>query len=238
MDSGHIVDSGLLFGLAIFAVCRWGSGPLWSVRWLWVGAAYLVLATTTAPALWRGLALGYEGDSFHTLSILGRAGLVLLSLALAIGVITLAAGKTARLYGFAGFWPLPGFLAVAVLDGLVNLLLLWLFLWLSPQLYYIFYLTQFDGLGWQWVVKPPPSPSAVLDILAMPRSGNLSEHGLGLLGRALVLLSLTAPALRATASLTRLRGPIGAAALPRFAITLAVCGALCQMTFAALLATL
>lgn len=235
MDSALVVISGSIFGLAVYAICRAGVGPTRSARWIWGGAAYFILAVTTAPSLWRGLALGYEGDSFHTLSVPGRTGLALLSLILAIGLASLAVGKTMLLYRSIESWPLPGFLTIVVLDGLANLSLFWLFLWLSPQLYYTYYLILFDSLVWQWVVKAPPGPGVVFDVIAMPRSGNLSGHGLGLLGRALLLLSITAPALRGAAALTGHGGPIEAAALPRFAFTLAVIGALCQTVLGALL---
>ena len=236
MGSTPALFSALLFGTTVYLFCRLATRPLPSYRWLLAGVVYLLLALTTAPALWRGLAQGYKGDSFHTLSEPGQVGLLLLSLVLAVALIGLAAAKTWHLYRVAGAWSFPRFPGFVLLDGLANLLLFWLFLWLSPQLYYAYYLVLFDDIAWQWVVKPPPGLGVVLDLLAMARSGSLSDHGLGLLGRAVLLLSLTAPALRAAAFLTRHRGPMEAATLPRFAFTLAAFGALFQTILAAVLA--
>ncbi len=238
MDSGLAAISGLTFGMAVYLFCQPSMHPTSSNRWLWAGVTYLLLAFTGAPTLWYGSALGYKGDSFHTLSASGQVGLLLLSLGLAVVLTGLAAAKTWYLYRVEGAWTFPTILGFALLDGLANLLLFLLFLWLSPQLYYAYYLILFDDLAWQWIVRAPPGLGVVLEVLEMPRSGSLSDHGLGLLGRALVLLSLTAPALRAAAVLTRHRGPIEAATLPRFAFTLAVFGALCQTILAAALATL
>lgn len=227
--------------MAVYLFCRPPMHPTSryrSSRYRWVGAGiiYLLLAFTAAPTFWYGSARGYEGDSFHTLSESGQVGLLLLSLALAVALIGLAAAKTWHLYRAAGAWSFPRLPGFILLDGLANLLLFWLFVWLSPQAYYAYYLVLFDDITWQWVVKPPPGLGVMLDLLAMPRTGSLSDHGLGLLGRALVLLSLTAPALRTAAFLTRHRGPMEAAALPRFAFTLAAFGAVFQIFLAAALA--
>ncbi|MEO1249264.1 MAG: hypothetical protein AAFW76_05430 [Pseudomonadota bacterium] len=86
----------------------------------------------------------YEGDSFFTLSMGGRVGLLLISFALAAAILALAWRLTHER-------PLPWRLAIAAV-------LFYLSVWLSPQIYYLYYLLIFDGLPWQIVVKRPPGP--------------------------------------------------------------------------------
>ena len=74
----------------------------------------------------------YAEDSFHTLSLLGQIGLVALSLFLAC-LLVLAS------------WRLALRRRAAIRIALA-LCLLYLFVWLSPQVYYLYYLTLFDGL--------------------------------------------------------------------------------------------
>ena len=115
----------------------------------------------------------YAEDSFHTLSLAGRIGLAVLSLALA-GVLNLASWRIALRLG-----PAAG-VAFAFL-------LFFLFVWLSPQAYYFYYMTLFEGLPWQTVIKAPPSPLKLLKLLAFQGEATLSAHGKGLLAWCLVL---------------------------------------------------
>ena len=112
---------------------------------------------------------GYAGDSFHTLGRAEQAGLVALSLALAAGMAALA-------------WRLAGPIRAVVL--------FWLFVWLSPQVFYLYYQMIFDGLPWQIVVRGVPGPGRILRLLTFTVSGTLSDHGAGLLGWGLVGLAL------------------------------------------------
>ena len=75
----------------------------------------------------------YAEDSFHTLSLASQIGLVVLSLLLA-GLLIFASWRLALRRRLAAR------IAFAVL-------LLFLFVWLSPQVYYLYYLALFDGLG-------------------------------------------------------------------------------------------
>ncbi|GFE64702.1 hypothetical protein [Litoreibacter roseus] len=115
----------------------------------------------------------YEGDSFFTLSPLGQAGLLVLSVLLAIFTIIIAR-KAMR------GWSAP-LLAIMVFYG---------FVWLSPQLYYQFYRVIIDGLPQQWVVGQPPSVELIFDILSFQGPSNLSFHGQAILGWCLIILSL------------------------------------------------
>ena len=100
----------------------------------------------------------YERDTFFELTLTGRAGLTLLSILLAFVVIYVA---------FILYKNGPQ-LSLSVGLGLrlvIAATLLWLFLWLSPQAYYFYYQTIFDGLPWQSVIMTPPSIGDLGDIL-------------------------------------------------------------------------
>lgn len=172
-------------------------------RALAAGLALLLLALLSAPHLALRAFEGYGGDSFLTLSPAARAGLAALSLALALCLIALATAKSLALYRrFGAPGPVP-LLGLGLLDLAANLLLFHAFVWLSPQIYYLYYLAVFDGLAWQWVIKPAPPPSALLGLLALPAEAALAQQGLGLLGRALLLAALAPVGLHLAAALRR-----------------------------------
>ncbi len=114
----------------------------------------------------------YQGDSFLTLGAGGRVGLILLSLCLVALMLwmthVLGRGRHLALR-------LP-----------IALALFWGFLWLSPQIYYLYYIVIFEGLPWQNVVKVPPGPSEVVGLLTFTEEASLSNHGKGLLGWAMM----------------------------------------------------
>lgn len=114
----------------------------------------------------------YEEDSFLTLGAGGRVGLLLLSLCLAALMLwlTYALGRGRHL----------------ALRLLIALALFWAFRWLSPQVYYLYYIAIFDGLPWQSVVKIPPRPSEVAALLTFTDEADLSNHGKGLLGWSMI----------------------------------------------------
>ena len=118
----------------------------------------------------------YSDDSFFTLSGPGQIGLVLLSLVLFVVVVCamVRVGRVvprtvALLLAIAGFWA---------------------FEWLSPQIYYSYYMTQFDGLPVQNVIQSPPSPAKLFNILTFQDEFTLSAHGRAVLGWALIIAAL------------------------------------------------
>ncbi|MEL6503283.1 MAG: hypothetical protein AAFO61_11040 [Pseudomonadota bacterium] len=64
-----------------------------------------------------------------------------------------------------------------------------LFVWLSPQVYYTFYM-RFFSLPLQPVIGWPPSPAHYAEILTFTGRANLSAHSQGVLGWLLILASL------------------------------------------------
>ena len=118
----------------------------------------------------------YEGDSFFTLSPLGQVGLVLLSVALATATVWLAWRVALR--------------SRLITRALIGLGVYMVFAWVSPQLYYSYYLMIFDGLPIQWVIKwPPEMMRAVAEFTFTDRS-SLAAHGRGILGWLCVLVPL------------------------------------------------
>ncbi len=69
-----------------------------------------------------------------------------------------------------------------------------LFIWLSPQIYYTYYLQIFDGLPVQWVIKWP-DPGRLIRLITFQSQVSLSDHGKGALFWAMALLGLAAPRL-------------------------------------------
>jgi len=118
----------------------------------------------------------YEGDSFFTLTIIERTGLVLLS---SILVVTLVLA----------------FLKITTQFKLIvklafSVIFLWLFVWLSPQAYYFYYIFLFDTLEFQNVIKLPPTPKDIFSLLSFSDRTNLSNHSKGILGWVMILISL------------------------------------------------
>lgn len=121
----------------------------------------------------------YDSDSFHTLSMAGQVGLATLTLALSIAALALC-GVLAR--GRA--WYNRIMIALGVL---------FVFQWLSPQIYYAYYQMIFDGLPWQIVVNKPPDLRDFYDILFFRGPSTLSAHGQGVLGWLLIVSACIRP---------------------------------------------
>lgn len=122
----------------------------------------------------------YEQDSLFTLSPAAQAGVLAITLTLSVALLWLTyrlARRRALLIRLA---------TAAVLFAL--------FVWLSPQIYYTYYLQIFDGLPVQWVVKWP-DPGRLIRLITFQDQVSLSDHGKGVLFWAMTLVSLAAPRL-------------------------------------------
>ena len=115
------------------------------------------------------------GDSFYSLSGAGQAGLLVLSALLAViaALSVLAPFRTA----ISPLWRMTAALAV-----------FWAFLWLSPQIYYVYYLVILDDLPWQMVIGLPPDPAVMIDLLLFKGPATLAAHAQGVLGWLLLAL--------------------------------------------------
>lgn len=117
----------------------------------------------------------YENDSFLTLSIIERIGLLGVTLVLSIALIWL-------------FWKTIYWVNVW-LRPFLALVFLYVFIWLSPQIYYLYYLVIFDFLDLKNVIHPPFNPLILANLLTFTESGKLADHGKGVLGWILIALS-------------------------------------------------
>ncbi len=114
-------------------------------------------------------------DSLFTLGILEAAGLLAVTGALVLGVLALARRFCRGRLGRRLAWAVG---------------LFWLFLWLSPQVYYAYYQLIFEGLPVQIVIGWPPGAETVLRRLAFAGPATLAAHGQGVLGWVLVVAAV------------------------------------------------
>lgn len=121
----------------------------------------------------------YSEDSLFTLTHMQIAGVLVLSLLMwaALVAALYRVRHANRAYRIG--------LALGLFAG---------FVWLSPQVYYLFYWATFDGLPLQSVVRSPPSPLHLLRLLTFTEEHSLSRHGQGVLGWSLLLVSWRSPA--------------------------------------------
>lgn len=117
----------------------------------------------------------YQNDSFFTLNTGGQIGLAVLSAVLALGMLLL----TRRL----------AITRTPARRVAVWALLYFLFVWLSPQLYYTYYRAIIPGLPSQWVI-PWPDVLEPLALLTFTAGDSLSAHGRGILGWAMLVMAL------------------------------------------------
>ena len=127
----------------------------------------------------------YDGDSFFTLSPWGQVGLAILSGVLAVAMVWLTwrVARGRRLVWRLCVWGI----------GFVG------FIWLSPQIYYLYYWALIDGLPMQVVVAALPEVERVLDVVLL-RKHTLSIHGQAVLCLVMLLAALAG-------GLDRLRRP-------------------------------
>lgn len=117
----------------------------------------------------------YENDSFFTLSMVEQVGLVVISLCLAGATLWLfyKIGKRMRITSRV----------------VTSLLFFWAFIWLSPQVYYLYYLLLFDYLDYQNVIQAAPNVHEIISILTFNDNANLSFHSKAIFGWMLIAMA-------------------------------------------------
>lgn len=118
----------------------------------------------------------YRQDSFFDLSHWGQVGLATLSLSLFVLMVLLARLLLRRYPIWARFFG--------------ALVMFWVFVWFSPQIYYMYYRLVIPDLPLQWVIWPSRDPLRPLKMLFFAYQHNLSAHGQGLLGWATILAAV------------------------------------------------
>ncbi len=123
----------------------------------------------------------YAEDSFFGLSATGQGGLVVVSTLLALAAVAcvLALFRLSKSLG---------------LRMTAALAVFWVFLWLSPQIYYFYYQIILDDLPWQIVIGGPPNPTALIELLLFSGPATLAGHAKGVLGWTLFILGPLASA--------------------------------------------
>ena len=118
----------------------------------------------------------YSDDSFFSLTPPGQVGLAALSLAL-FALTLLFFRKSAR--------KLPWIIRIPY-----ALAIFYAFNWLSPQIYYFYYLTQFSGLPIQNVIHPPTGVGEIVRLITFQEEATMSAHSRGILAWALIALAI------------------------------------------------
>jgi hypothetical protein len=118
----------------------------------------------------------YATDSIHTLTTTQQIGLGFISLALLCVMVFLSLKLIKNKH--------------VLVRIIIAIGLFYLFIWLSPQLYYAYYLLIFMDLPIQLVIKAPPGIGPLVKILTLQNSATLSNHSLTFLGWALISLAL------------------------------------------------
>ncbi len=71
--------------------------------------------------------------------------------------------------------------------------MIWAFVWLSPQVYDLYYQAIFEGLPWQTVVQNPPEFHVIFSHISFSGPASLSGHAKGALGWLLILYAAAWP---------------------------------------------
>ncbi len=118
----------------------------------------------------------YAEDSFFTLTVPGQIGLAALSTLLSVALLWLCW----RLCRGRVIW----------IRLLIAVVLLIAFICISPQVYYAYCIYLLEGLPWQIVMRLPPGPVELFELMSFTGRQNLSHHSQGLLGWLLILIAV------------------------------------------------
>jgi len=125
----------------------------------------------------------YNQDTFFQLSLLGQIGLTTLSLVLAFAVFFLTYIIFRKIRRINLIIDLIIRLGIAVT-------LFWVFLWWSPQIYYLYFQLLIDNLPWQIVITNPLSPNDLSRFLLFQNTNSLAHHSKAVLGWAMILYAI------------------------------------------------
>ncbi len=114
----------------------------------------------------------YSQDSFHTLTGVQQIGLGAISMLLFLLFFYV-------LFQLTESRSLPKNLVIFCT-------MFFLFVWLSPQIYYMYYLLIFTGLPMQIVIHAPPTPWSLIKLLSFHEKASLSDHSKAVLGWVLI----------------------------------------------------
>jgi len=121
----------------------------------------------------------YGNDTFFHLSAWGGAGLIVLSAMLAAGVVAFYFRVHTKL-------KTGGKITLAFV-------LTYLFVWLSPQIYYLYFATMTHDLPLQSIIGLPPSPTDIVWLVLFRQEPTLANHAQALLFWFMLTLAFGLP---------------------------------------------
>lgn len=107
----------------------------------------------------------FSEDSFFTLSLIERVGLLGVSLLLS-ALCILAVRKVS---------------SIRKVKFVIALAVFFLFVWLSPQIYYLYYIAIFGGLPWQIVIRSIPTIPTLSSLIFFVSADSLAKLSQGVL---------------------------------------------------------
>ena len=164
-----------ILSLIVTTVVLWmikGKPLTWGLMFLLIPAAF-VTVVLGAPGIWLSAMAGYTGDSFWTLGIGGRLGVIVISIT---GFALIFALLSLRPTTPKGLPPVVRVLSRCVLGCVI-----YGFLYsVSPQLFYTFYRFIFPDLPVQIVVSDAFDLARIAKSISLQTGGSLSDHLAGL----------------------------------------------------------
>ena len=122
----------------------------------------------------------FESDSYFVLPLWAAAGLAIVSAVFAF--LTLYSAN--HVHRRCPKWSTG--IAIALHSALA-LLVFWLFIWLSPQGYYAYYIAIIESLIWHNVIDWPPAPSDLILLVTFTGARTLAEISQGILAWLLIV---------------------------------------------------
>ena len=139
--------------------------------------ASLLAVGLAAGQIWPRIAAGYPGDSYWTLTWVGHAGVVAISLVGIAAFFLALAAKTRLLWRITSDG--PGVVGI-LCDSLVGLAAYAVIFSLSPQAFYGFYRLIIPGLPSQWVIKSLLDTDRLAMVARLAPDGRLADHLAGI----------------------------------------------------------
>lgn len=156
------------------------------MRTLLVWLACYLGAAVMSLAVWQGVQTGYPMDSFWTLSVIGRVGVITITIAGLLLLAAVNAWKTRHILLRSQYrWRVP----VWLFDTGLGLLLFGVLFSVSPQFYYSFYQQIIADLPNQWVIDSAFNWDRLREV-AVPRTGgSIADHAAAVAMGGIVLFT-------------------------------------------------
>lgn len=145
-----------------------------------------LIAAVISPAIWHGVFAGYPGDSFWTLSEVGRIGVIVISISGMVMIACLNAFKTRTILRRSQHRQR---ILVWLLDSGLGICVFGLFYVLSPQVFYALYQQLIPGLPDQLVIDSAANWKKFADIIIPRMNAPMSDHLAGVAIGGIVLFT-------------------------------------------------